>query len=66
MGSNPAGRANLANGATDESQPTPSQIKSGKVKAFAVTSKKRVPSLPDIPTLDELGLKGVEVGIWHG
>jgi len=36
------------------------------VKAYAVTSKKRVPSLPDLPTLDESGLKGFEVGIWHG
>ena len=27
---------------------------------------KRVPSLADIPTLDEQGLKGFEVGIWHG
>ena len=25
-----------------------------------------MPSLPDIPTLNEVGLKGVEVGIWHG
>jgi tripartite-type tricarboxylate transporter receptor subunit TctC len=49
----------------DQTTNTTSQIKSGKVKAFAVTSKKRVPSLPDIPTLDELGLKGFEVGIWH-
>jgi tripartite-type tricarboxylate transporter receptor subunit TctC len=50
----------------DQTTNTTSQIKAGKVKAYAVTSKKRVPSLPDIPTLDELGLKGFEVGIWHG
>jgi tripartite-type tricarboxylate transporter receptor subunit TctC len=50
----------------DQTTNTTSQIKSGKVKAYAVTSAKRVPSLPDIPTLDEVGLKGVEVGIWHG
>jgi tripartite-type tricarboxylate transporter receptor subunit TctC len=50
----------------DQTTNTTSQIKGGKVKAYAVTSKKRVPSLPDIPTLDELGLKGFEVGIWHG
>ncbi len=49
----------------DQTTNTTSQIKSGKVKAYAVTSKKRVPSLSDIPTLDELGLKGFEVGIWH-
>ena len=49
----------------DQTTNTTNQIKSGKVKVYAVTSKKRVPSLPDIPTLDELGLKGFEVGIWH-
>jgi tripartite-type tricarboxylate transporter receptor subunit TctC len=31
-----------------------------------VTSKARVPSLADLPTMDESGLKGFEVGIWHG
>jgi tripartite-type tricarboxylate transporter receptor subunit TctC len=50
----------------DQTTNTTSQIKSGKVKAYAVTSTKRVASLPDIPTLQELGLKGFEVGIWHG
>jgi len=49
----------------DQTTSTTSHIKSGKVKVYAVTSKKRVPSLPDVPTLDELGLKGFEVGIWH-
>jgi putative tricarboxylic transport membrane protein len=49
----------------DQTTNTTAQIKSGKVKAYAVTSKKRVPSLPDIPTLDELGVKGAEVTIWH-
>ena len=50
----------------DQTTNTTSQIKSGKVKAYAVTSAKRVPSLPDIPTLREVGVKGAEVGIWHG
>src|SRR6266446_182044 len=50
----------------DQTTNTTSQIKSGKVKAYGVTSLKRVPSLPDIATLDEQGLKGFEVGIWHG
>ena len=49
----------------DQTTNTTAQIKSGKVKVYGVTSKKRVPSLPDIPTLDEQGLKGFEVGIWH-
>ncbi len=50
----------------DQTTNTTSQIKSGKVKVYGVTSLKRVPSLSDIPTLDEQGLKGFEVGIWHG
>src|SRR2546425_4149809 len=50
----------------DQTTNTTSQIKGGKVKAYGVTSKTRVASLPDIRTLDEQGLKGFEVGIWHG
>jgi tripartite-type tricarboxylate transporter receptor subunit TctC len=49
----------------DQTTNTTNQIKAGKVKVYAVTSPKRVPSLPDVPTLQELGLKGFEVGIWH-
>jgi tripartite-type tricarboxylate transporter receptor subunit TctC len=50
----------------DQTTNTTSQIKSGKVRAYAVTSAKRVPSLPDVPTLQEVGVKNAEVGIWHG
>jgi tripartite-type tricarboxylate transporter receptor subunit TctC len=50
----------------DQTTNTTSQINSGKVKVFGVTSLKRVPSLSNVPTLDEQGLKGFEVGIWHG
>jgi tripartite-type tricarboxylate transporter receptor subunit TctC len=50
----------------DQTTSTTGQIKGGKVKAYAVTSAKRLPSLPDVPTLDELGVKNAEVGIWHG
>ena len=50
----------------DQTTNTTSQIKGGKIKVYGVTSLKRVPSLPEIPTLDEQGLKGFEVGIWHG
>jgi tripartite-type tricarboxylate transporter receptor subunit TctC len=49
----------------DQTTSTTAQIKSGKVKVYGVTTRKRVPSLPDIPTLDEQGLKGFEVSIWH-
>lgn len=50
----------------DQTTNTTSQIKGGKVKGYAVTTKKRVNSLPDLPTLDEAGLKGFEVAVWHG
>jgi tripartite-type tricarboxylate transporter receptor subunit TctC len=50
----------------DQTTNTTSQIKSGKVKVYGVTSAKRIASLPEIPTLQEQGLKGFEVGIWHG
>jgi tripartite-type tricarboxylate transporter receptor subunit TctC len=49
----------------DQTTNTMSQIKGGKVKAYAVTSTKRVPSLANLPTLQEEGLKGFEVSIWH-
>ena len=42
------------------------QIRSGKIKALALMSKKRIPSLPDVPTLDEIGLKDFDVTAWQG
>jgi len=42
------------------------QIKSGKLRALAVTSAKRSALLPDLPTLSELGLTGYEAGSWYG
>ena len=52
----------------DQTTNTSSQIEGGKVKAFAVTSAKRLttPALKNLPTLDESGLKGFNVSIWHG
>jgi tripartite-type tricarboxylate transporter receptor subunit TctC len=50
----------------DQTTNTTSQIKGGKVKAYAVTSLVRVASLPNLPTMDESGLKGFNVGVWHG
>jgi tripartite-type tricarboxylate transporter receptor subunit TctC len=41
------------------------QIRSGKVKALAVMSKKRIPSQPDVPTLDEIGIKDFDVTAWQ-
>jgi tripartite-type tricarboxylate transporter receptor subunit TctC len=40
-------------------------IKAGKLRALAITSDKRSPLLPEVPTLDELGIKGVAVYSWQ-
>ena len=40
--------------------------KAGKLRALAVTDKKRSPVVPDLPTLDEAGLKGYELVGWNG
>ena len=41
-------------------------VKDGKLRALAVTSAKRSPAAPDIPTLDEIALPGFEANTWHG
>ena len=41
-------------------------IKSDKVRALAVTTPKRTALLPDLPTVDELGIKGFDATTWHG
>jgi tripartite-type tricarboxylate transporter receptor subunit TctC len=68
-GSGPAQAAMLA-GETqlmfDNLPPQMPHIKSGKVRALAVTSLKRSSALPEVPTLDEVGLKGYEVTAWFG
>jgi tripartite-type tricarboxylate transporter receptor subunit TctC len=40
------------------------QIRAGKVRAIGLASKQRNPAVPDVPTMDELGLKDFEVGTW--
>jgi tripartite-type tricarboxylate transporter receptor subunit TctC len=50
----------------DQTTNTTAQIKSGAVKVYAVTSRQRVPSLKDVPTMNEAGLKNFEVVVWHG
>jgi tripartite-type tricarboxylate transporter receptor subunit TctC len=49
----------------DQTTNTTGQIQGGKIKAYGVTTRTRVPSLPNIPTLDEQGMKGFEVAVWH-
>jgi len=42
------------------------QIQAGKIKVFAVTAKQRMKTLPDVPTVDEAGLPGLYIAVWHG
>ena len=41
-------------------------VKGGKLRAIAVTSSQRVPELPDVPTLAEVGMPGLELAVWNG
>ena len=50
----------------DQATNTTGLILSKQVKAYAITTKSRLPSLPDLPTADEAGLKGFELAVWHG
>ena len=50
----------------DSTASTLAHIKAGTLKVYGVTSKTRVASLPDIPTLNEAGLAGFEIVVWHG
>jgi tripartite-type tricarboxylate transporter receptor subunit TctC len=50
----------------DQTTNTTKQIQGGTVKAYAVTTAKRLDVLPDVPTTKEAGLEGMEFGIWHG
>jgi tripartite-type tricarboxylate transporter receptor subunit TctC len=49
----------------DQTTNTTNQIKEGKIKGFAVTTKAKVSSLPDLPTLDATAVKGFEAAAWH-
>ncbi|MCY7371355.1 MAG: tripartite tricarboxylate transporter substrate binding protein BugD [Polaromonas sp.] len=50
----------------DQTTQTVPMIKENRVKVFGVTSATRLASLPNVPTLNEQGLKGFEVKVWHG
>jgi tripartite-type tricarboxylate transporter receptor subunit TctC len=50
----------------DQTTNTTQQIRSGAVRAFAVTTTERNAALPDLPTAAEAGLPGFEVSVWHG
>jgi tripartite-type tricarboxylate transporter receptor subunit TctC len=50
----------------DQTTNTVPQIKSGNVRVYAVTTATRLASLPDVPTLDEQGVKGFDLVVWNG
>jgi len=50
----------------DQTTNTTEQIQGGTIKAYAVTTPERLEILPDLPTVAEGGLPGVEVTVWHG
>jgi tripartite-type tricarboxylate transporter receptor subunit TctC len=49
----------------DQTTTTTNQIKEGKIKGYAVTTRERLKVLPNLPTLAESGLKDFEVSAWH-
>ena len=50
----------------DQTSNSISQVRAGKIRAYAVTSDKRLESAPDVPTTDEAGLPGFHMTLWSG
>ena len=50
----------------DQSSNSLPQVRQGTIKAYAVTAPKRLAAAPDIPTVDEAGLPGFYISVWHG
>jgi tripartite-type tricarboxylate transporter receptor subunit TctC len=42
------------------------QVRGGQIRAYAVTAKTRLAAAPDIPTVDEAGVPGFYIAVWHG
>jgi len=58
-----AGRIDMI---VDQASNSIPQVRAGKIRAYAVTSKTRLAAAPDIPTVDEAGLPGLYVSVWFG
>jgi len=52
--------------AFDQAASSLPQVRASNLRAYAVTSKKRLAVAPDIPTVDEAGLPGFHISVWHG
>jgi tripartite-type tricarboxylate transporter receptor subunit TctC len=50
----------------DQTSNSMAQVKAGSIKAYAVTAKARLPSAPEIPTVDEAGVPGLYISVWYG
>jgi len=50
----------------DQTTNTTGHIEAKKVKVYSVTTKARLKTMPDVPTMHEAGIKDFEVAIWHG
>ena len=50
----------------DQSSNSLPHVRNGKIKAYAVTAKSRLASAPDIPSVDEAGMPGFYISVWHG
>ncbi len=58
-----AGHIQLSFASTPGSMPL---VKAGRLKALAISSAKRIPKLPDLPTISESGVPGYEASVWYG
>lgn len=58
-----AGQTNIFFSSTANAMP---HVKAGKLRAVAVTTAKRIPALPEVPTIAESGVAGYDVVLWHG
>jgi tripartite-type tricarboxylate transporter receptor subunit TctC len=58
-----AGRIDMM---VDQASNSAQQVRDGKIRAYAVTAKTRLAAFPNIPTVDEAGLPGLYINIWHG
>jgi tripartite-type tricarboxylate transporter receptor subunit TctC len=58
-----AGQTNVFFSSTANAMP---HVKSGRLRAIAVTTAKRLPALPEVPTVAEAGVPGYDVTLWHG
>jgi tripartite-type tricarboxylate transporter receptor subunit TctC len=68
-GAGPALQAVMANQIDlifDQASNSLPQIRAGMVRGYAVTGPMRLPSAPDLPTVDEAGLPGLYISVWHG